>query len=166
MFNNRIRLGGGYNFASTNFGSEFRVLGSEFFGKKIKIMAKFKKFEEIECWSKARELSILIYKETSNSNFRKDFVLVKQIRASSGSIMDNIAEGFERGGNKEFIQFLYISKGSAAETKSQLYRACDQMYFSIESFENLYSKADNISNMIGKLIQYLKSTEFKGVKYK
>ncbi len=129
-------------------------------------MAKFKKFEEIECWKKARAFSQMIYSESSNERFTKDFVLTWQIKASSGSIMDNIAEGFERGGNKEFIHFLYISKGSAAETKSQLYRALDQKYISKELFATLYSKADEIGNMIGSLIKYLKTTEFKGVKFK
>ena len=129
-------------------------------------MSKFKKFEEIESWKKARELSQMIYDESADDKFTKDFILTKQIRASSGSIMDNIAEGFERGGNKEFIQFLYISKGSSAETKSQLYRALDQNYITRESFTELYYKADEIGFMIGKLIQYLKTTEFKGVKFK
>jgi four helix bundle protein len=134
--------------------------------KKIEIMAKFKKFEEIEVWNKARELAHLIYNETRKEKFSRDFILVKQIKSSSGSIMDNIAEGFERGGNKEFIQFLYISKGSAGETKSQLYRAMDREYISNELFTTLYSKVDEISYKTGRLIQYLKTTEFKGVKFK
>jgi four helix bundle protein len=141
-------------------------LSSGFWVEIKKIMAKFKRFEEIECWKKARELSKMIYAETGKFDFSKDFTLTKQIRSSSGSIMDNIAEGFERGGNKEFIQFLYISKGSAAETKSQLYRAFDQNYISENSFQQLYVKTDEISYMIGKLISYLKSADFKGVKYK
>jgi len=128
-------------------------------------MAKFKKFEEIEAWKKARELCNCIYKET-NINFQNDYALIRQIRRSSGSIMDNIAEGFERGGNKEFIQFLYISKGSAAETKPQPYRALDQKYISEGTFESLYKMANDIGNMIGRLIQYLKMSEFKGLKYK
>ena len=128
-------------------------------------MAKFKKFEEIEAWKKARILSNSIYKET-NINFQNDYALIRQIRRSSGSIMDTIAEDFGRGGNKEFIQFLYISKGSAAETKSQLYRALDQKYISEGTFESLYKLADDIGNMIGRLIQYLKTSEYKGLKYK
>ena len=128
-------------------------------------MAKFKKFEDIEAWKKARLLSNLIYKET-NTCFENDFALIRQIRRSTGSIMDNIAEGFDRGGNKEFIQFLYISKGSAAETKSQLYRSLDQEYITEETFGSLYKTTDDIGNMIGRLIQYLKNSEYKGLKYK
>ena len=129
-------------------------------------MAKFKKFEEIEAWRKARILSSMIYHETNKESFKRDFVLIKQIRRSSGSIMDNIAEGFERGGNKEFIQFLYISKGSAAETKSQLYRAFDQNYISKDGFNKYYDLTNEIGYMIGKLIQYLKNSGYKGVKFK
>ena len=129
-------------------------------------MAKFKKFEEIEAWRKARILSSMIYHETNKESFKRDFVLIKQIRRSSGSIMDNIAEGFERGGNKEFIQFLYISNGSAAETKSQLYRAFDQNYISKDGFNKYYDLTNEIGYMIGKLIQYLKNSGYKGVKFK
>jgi four helix bundle protein len=129
-------------------------------------MAKFKKFEDISAWGKARSLSKVIYQETNKESFKRDFVLIKQIRRSSGSIMDNIAEGFERGGNKEFIQFLYISKGSAAETKSQLYRAFDQNYISKDDFNKYYDLTNEIGYMIGKLIKYLKNSDYKGVKFK
>lgn len=129
-------------------------------------MAKFKKFEDISAWGKARSLSKVIYQETNKESFKRDFVLIKQIRRSSGSIMDNIAEGFERGGNKEFIQFLNISKGSAAETKSQLYRAFDQNYISKDDFNKYYDLTNEIGYMIGKLIKYLKNSDYKGVKFK
>jgi four helix bundle protein len=146
--------------------SGFKVLGSELKQVlNIIVMAKFKKFEDIEAWKKARKLASTIYKET-NLNFNNDYTLIRQIRRSSGSVMDNIAEGFDRGGNKEFIQFLFNSKGSAAETKSQLYRALDQQYISQETFEELYESTDGITKMIGRLIQYLKNSEFKGQKYK
>lgn len=128
-------------------------------------MARFKKFEEIEAWKKARNLSKMIYQESNKECFQKDFVLIKQIRRSSASIMDNIAEGFERGGNKEFIQFLYIAKGSTAETKSQLYRALDQIYISKNDFSKYYDLANEISFMIGRLIQYLKNSNYKGAKF-
>jgi four helix bundle protein len=86
-------------------------------------MATIKKFEDIEAWQKARVLCQEIYRISREGQFAKDFALRNQICASSGSIMDNIAEGFERGGRKEFIQFLGIAKGSSGEVKSQLYRA-------------------------------------------
>lgn len=129
-------------------------------------MAKFEKFEEIEAWKKARKLSKNIYLQTRKESFQNDFALTNQIRKSSGSIMDNIAEGFDRGGNKEFIQFLYIAKGSASETKSQLYRALDQSYIQNEEFELLYILLDEITFMLGKLISYLRNSGYKGSKYK
>ncbi|MCB0823104.1 MAG: four helix bundle protein [Bacteroidales bacterium] len=129
-------------------------------------MAKFEKFEEIEAWKKARKLSKNIYLQTRKESFQNDFALTNQIRKSSGSIMDNIAEGFDRGGNKEFIQFLYIAKGSASETKSQLYRALDQSYIQNEEFEVLYTLVNEITLMLGKLISYLRNSGYKGSKYK
>ncbi|MBN2174742.1 MAG: four helix bundle protein [Bacteroidales bacterium] len=129
-------------------------------------MAKFKKFEEIEAWKKTRTLCRHIYKESNEASFQKEYTLMNQLKRSSGSIMDNIAEGFERGGNKEFIHFLFISKGSAAETKSQLYRALDQNLLTNERFNSLYDLANEISYMIGKLIHYLKESDFKGIKFK
>ena len=128
-------------------------------------MAGFKKFEEIEAWKKARELCKLIYKITLKDKFSKDFSLKDQIKRSSGSVMDNIAEGFERGGKKEFVQFLYISKSSSAETKSQLYRALDYGYINKEEFDNCYEKCNECARIIAGLINYLKSSEIKGPKY-
>ena len=129
-------------------------------------MATFEKFEDIDAWRRSRELfreihSIIIMKES-----KKDQSLVWQIMKSTGSIMDNIAEGFERGGNKEFIQFLAIAKGSAAELKSQLYRALDQKMITEPDFAILYQKTGDISKMIYGLINYLKSSEHKGYKFK
>ena len=86
-------------------------------------MATIKRFEDIISWQKARELNKLIGDITDLGKFKRSYKLIDQIESSSGSIMDNIVEGFERGGNKEFIQFLYISKGSCGEFRSQLYRA-------------------------------------------
>ncbi|NOQ28079.1 MAG: four helix bundle protein [Bacteroidales bacterium] len=128
-------------------------------------MAGFTKFEEIEAWKKARELCVLIYKITLKDKFSKDFSLKDQIKRSSGSVMDNIAEGFERGEKKEFIQFLYISKSSSAETKSQLYRALDYEYINKEEFEICYEKCNECAKIIAGLINYLKSSEIKGPKY-
>jgi len=81
------------------------------------------RFEELDVWQDARELCVMIKELCNKDSFAKDYTLRNQILSSSGSIMDNIAEGYERGGNKELIQFLYIAKGSCGETRSQIYRA-------------------------------------------
>lgn len=128
-------------------------------------MAKFLKFEDMDAWKNARSLSKEIYSITELEKFKNDFALIRQTRRSSGSIMDNIAEGFGRGGNKEFIRFLMISMGSAFELKSQLYRAIDQKYIADDEFLKLYSLADNICKMINGLSSYLKKSNFKGSKY-
>ena len=129
-------------------------------------MAHIDKFEDIIAWQKARELSKMVYNLTQNTTFSKDFSLVDQIKRSSGSAMDNIAEGFERGGNKEFIQFLYISKGSVGEVKSQLYRAFDNEYINKTKFDITYQLANELSKLISGFINYLKSSTIKGDKFK
>lgn len=102
-------------------------------------MATIKRFEDIQSWQKARELCKILGGLIEEGIFKQSYKLISQIERSSGSIMDNIAEGFERGGNKEFIQFLYISKGSCGEFRSQLYRALDRHYLSQEEFDTLYN---------------------------
>ncbi|MDY6801531.1 MAG: four helix bundle protein [Bacteroidota bacterium] len=129
-------------------------------------MAKIEKFEDLEVWQVARELCKIVYSLTKKDLFCKDFELVRQIQKSSGSIMDNIAEGYERDGNKEFMQFLSISKGSCGEVRSQSYRALDQSYISKEEFEELYNKASSISKMLSGFINYLRKSEINGIKYK
>lgn len=129
-------------------------------------MATFEKFEDMEAWQKARSLSRLIYEDIRSEPFSKDFGLKDQITRSSGSVMDNISEGFDRGGKVEFIHFLTISKGSAGEVKSQLYRASDQNYISEKRFNELYTLADDVSRMISGLISYLNKTSIKGFKFK
>lgn len=119
-------------------------------------MATFRSFEEIEAWKKARELTNEIYAVTSAGIFAKDFVLRDQIRRASVSIMTNISEGYERGGNKEFIQFLSVAKGSAGEVRSQLYVANDQGYLTMSEFDRLYGLAAEVSQIINGLISYLK----------
>lgn len=126
---------------------------------------KIESFEELEIWQVARSVCKLIYLKSSEEKFNKDFDLVRQIRRSSGSCMDNIAEGFERGGNKELIQFLFIAKGSIGETRSQLYRALDLNYISKKDFEQLKNECLTISKKISGFIKYLKNSEFKGTKY-
>ena len=129
-------------------------------------MATIKRFEEIEAWEVSRELCDKLSSIIEAGSFRNSYKLIGQIEGSAGSIMDNIAEGFERGGNKEFIQFLYIAKGSCGEIRSQLYRAIDRNYITMAEFDDLSVHAVKISAMIQKLITYLENTPKKGIKYK
>jgi len=129
-------------------------------------MATFNRFEDIIAWQKARALCKMIHGFTLKKPFCRDFKLVSQIKGSSGSAMDNIAEGFERDGNKEFSQFLSISKGSAGETRSQLYRALDNEYISEKEFQEAYNLADEVGKLSGALMNHLKQSEFKGNKFK
>lgn len=128
-------------------------------------MGKINSFEELEVWQKARVFAIQIYQMSSHASFAKDYSLKDQINRSSGSVMDNIAEGFERGGKKEFIQFLFIAKGSCGEARSQLYRALDKKYITQEEFEELRDTTLNISRQLSGFINYLKNSEIKGQKY-
>lgn len=129
-------------------------------------MSKVERFEDLKVWQLARELCKEIHKLTLKDLFSKDFKLIGQIKGSSGSIMDNIAEGFERDGNKEFIQFLSIAKGSCGEARSQLYRALDNLYISQQEFDSAYKMALEESKMIKSFIQYLKDSDLKGNKFK
>ena len=129
-------------------------------------MATFKKFEQIDAWQKARELTKKVYSLTAKGGFAKDYGLKNQIRRASVSVMSNIAEGFERSGTGEFIQFLAIAKGSAGEVRSQLYVALDQQYLPAEAFEILSCNVADISRMLSGLISYLRSSGIKGTKFK
>ncbi|GAA4750845.1 four helix bundle protein [Flavisolibacter ginsenosidimutans] len=128
-------------------------------------MATFKTFEEIHAWQKARELNMLVGNFIDSGRFKSNFRLINQIEGSAGSIMDNIAEGFERSGNKEFLQFLYIAKGSCGEFRSQLYRATDRNYIQKPEFDELFALSKEIINWLQKLIDYLQTSELKGTKY-
>ena len=129
-------------------------------------MSSFQRFEDIDAWQKARELTKAIYAMTNAGHFARDFGLKDQIRRASVSIMSNIAEGFGRGGNKEFIQFLSTAKGSAAEVQAQLYVALDAGYINQEQFQELHSETEATARMIGGLLRYLQNSDFKGAKYK
>ena len=129
-------------------------------------MATFKRFEDIEAWQKSRILANLVATETSDPKFKANNNLRFVLKKTSGSIMDNIAEGFERGGTNEFKQFLSISKGSTGEIRSQFYRALDQNLISQDKFTELYNLAEDISKMLEGLITYLKNSGLKGNKFK
>lgn len=129
-------------------------------------MSTFNSFEGMEAWQKARKLTSEIYSISRNPEFLKDFGLKNHIRKTSISIMANIAEGFERGGKKEFIQFLSISKGSSGELKSHLYIALDQKYIEEIEFHKLITLANEIGKMLNGLMKYLKSSKINGIKYK
>ena len=126
----------------------------------------FKRFEEIPVWQKARQFCKDIFQLTLKEGFRTSYKLRDQILASSGSIMDNIAEGYERDGNKELCQFLFIAKGSCGEARSQLYRAFDYGFISKEELESHFLKAVEISKELKAFILYIKNSDIKGIKYK
>jgi four helix bundle protein len=129
-------------------------------------MATIKQFEDLEVWKQSSQLAQAVFDASQRDLFSRDFALKDQINRSSGSIMDNIAEGFERDGRQEFIQFLSYAKASAGEVRSQLYRAYDRKYLSQDQFDELTSKAKEISKAVTGFIAYLKKSEFRGTKYK
>jgi four helix bundle protein len=129
-------------------------------------MGSIRKFEEIISWKEARSLNLYMRRLIDDKKFGSNFRLINQFEGSAGSIMDNIAEGFDRGGNREFIQFLYIAKGSCAELKSQAYRAIDSGYLNEIEFNFIQEKCEKIAFLINNLIQYLIKSEIKGLKFK
>ena len=126
---------------------------------------KIERFEDLRIWQMASSLCSKIYKETKSVEWKYDTRFVQQIRAAAGSIMDNIAEGFERQGNKEFRNFLFIAKGSAGETRSQVIRAYNVGFIDKAKYEELYEDCLMLSSSINKFIQTLKFTEYKGTRY-
>ena len=124
------------------------------------------KFEDLEVWKNARELCIKIREIVNSTSLGKDYSIKDQILRSSGSAMDNIAEGFERDGKKEFIQFLYISKGSLGETRSQIYRTFDAGHILETKFDELRNDCLHLSGQISNFITYLHKSEIEGLKKK
>jgi four helix bundle protein len=129
-------------------------------------MGKIQKFEDILAWQKARELTKEVYAHSKTGAFAKDFGLKDQIQRASVSIMGNVAEGYDRGGDKEFIQFLSVSKGSCGEVKSHLYVALDQQYINSTQFDQLYNSADEVGRLLGGFMAYLKQSDMRGRKFK
>ena len=125
-------------------------------------MATIKKYEEIESWQEGRELVRKIYQLTRSGEFSKDWGLKDQIQRAAVSICSNIAEGFERSGNKEFSNFLWIAKGSAGEVSSQLYHAKDLGYISESQFSELYTMTEAIRGKIYNFIKSLKNSPYSG----
>jgi 2-aminomuconate deaminase len=128
-------------------------------------MATIKKFTELECWQLANELERKVFLQLNDGTLFKDFALKDQINRSVGSIPDNIAEGFGRGGRNEFVQFLSIARASASELQSQLTRCFNRSHFSKEVYDELFELADKTGNKIGSFIQYLNQSEKSGPKF-
>lgn len=129
-------------------------------------MATIKIFEDLEIWQLSRILCNDISEIINKTDLNSDYRLRDQINGSSGSIMDNIAEGFERDGNREFHNFLSIAKGSCGECRSQLFRIVDRKYINEQKFIELKNKTIELSNKIGGLMSYLRKSELKGIKFK
>jgi len=128
-------------------------------------VATFRTFEEIEAWQQARELTRLVYEVSGKGAFGRDFALRDQIRRAAVSVMSNIAEGFGRGGLREFVQFLSVARGSASEVGAQLYAALDQGYLSADGFARLQEQVTRTGSVLSGLMRYLRTSTVKGTKY-
>jgi four helix bundle protein len=125
---------------------------------------KLTRFEDLDCWQEARNLVNSVYRVCRVIELKKDFSLSDQVKRAATSIMANIAEGFSRKGNREFIQFLFISKSSAAELQSHLYVALDQGYIDQAQFDEIYEQANKTAMIISGLIKYLRTKQTKPTK--
>ncbi len=128
-------------------------------------MATPKRFEDLDVWQRARALTKDIYRISGEGGFARDRGLQDQIRRAAVSIVSNIAEGYERDGNREFVQFLYHAKGSAGEVRAQLYVAADQNYVAPSVHKHLSSRCIEISRMLSGLIKYLRRSKIQGTRY-
>src|SRR6266545_8279920 len=129
-------------------------------------MGTIRRFEDIEAWKRGRELRKAIYLHSKRGEFARDFALRDQIRRAAQSVTSNIAEGFERGGNREFIQFLSDAKGSCGEVRDQLYTELDENYMTQQQFNELYDLTLQISKLISGFMKYLQHSELRGPKFK
>jgi four helix bundle protein len=129
-------------------------------------MGTITRFEEIEAWKKARELRQMVYQYSKREAFARDMPLRNQIRRAALSVTANIAEGFERGGNREFVQFLSNAKGSCAEIQDHLYAALDERYVSVEEFNMLYGIAGEVARLTAGFMQYLQHSPVRGPKFR
>ena len=129
-------------------------------------MTKIERFEDIEAWKAARDLTSKIYRLTGEGIFSRDFGLCDQLRRAAVSVMSNVAEGFERGGDKEFLQFLSLAKASCAEVRSHLYIALDQAYLTHKQFEELTQQAETVGKMLAGFMSYLRKSEYRGNKFR
>ncbi|HYJ37420.1 MAG TPA: four helix bundle protein [Chitinophagaceae bacterium] len=119
----------------------------------------------MEVWKLAKEQAKKVFELCSREPFSKDFTLKKQMNDSSGSVMDNIAEGYERSGNGEFVYFLGVAKGSNGELRSQYYRVLDRKYFTQEEFNTFYAESENIGKQLGDFMDYLQQSPYKGPRF-
>ena len=128
-------------------------------------MGKIEEFEDLQIWQEARDICKEVWNFIESTPLGKDYRLKDQMNGSSGSIMDNIAEGFERNGNREFLHFLSTAKASCGELRSQLYRCLDRKYIDQNTFDKMVYKTKTEGKKIGAFMRYLKNSERKGSKY-
>ena len=128
-------------------------------------MARIERFEDLEIWQLARSIANEVYDQSDKGAFGKDFVPRDQVRRAVVSIFSNIAEGFERNGNREFLQFLSVAKASCGEVKAQLIFAKDREYISDAEFEATIVRVNSLAKQIGGFSKYLRKTEIQGIKF-
>ncbi len=129
-------------------------------------MATITDYEDLKCWKKAREVTNLVYSFTKRDQFSRDFELLRQIRKSAISVMSNISEGFERDGNREFLNFLSIAKGSLGEVRAQMYIALDQQYVTQAEFQTMRTLTKQNASLIAGLMNYIRQSKIKGQKFR
>lgn len=129
-------------------------------------MSSIERFEDLDVWKIAREMAREIYDCGKGGEFSRDFGLRDQIRRAAVSVVSNIAEGFDRGGDREFHQFLALAKGSCGEVRAQLYIALDQGYLNQTQFEDLSARTIQVGRMLASLMNYLRTSKFQGQKFK